>query len=137
MILDRLHAFNAVPSPKGGHSHASFCTLVFTKNSGKRLVFHKELVEALGLTDEAKIAYNTDGLWVGKDLPGIEVGFPLRDIDPGKKVVYSSALIKDIIEKLGIEMEGKTSCNFYSIKLEQWEGDDIACLNIKEGDTDG
>ena len=134
--MDKLFSFDAVPSQKGRHGHTSYCTIVYSKN-GSRLVFAKKIVDMLGLTDSVKIAHNREGLWIGKDLPDIEESFGLKDLKPGKKAVYSIALVKEVIERFDIDFKGKVSCSFYGIKLERYKDYDVACLNIEEGDTDG
>lgn len=97
----------------------SIARVVRCKN-GNRLEITPEIVEILGLEDSVRIGFSSNAIVLTKDGQLVENKFDLRG--SGKtKYVYSKTLVNEIVDTLGLDMEGRTSCSLYGWHIEDEE----------------
>lgn len=104
--------------------------------SGKRLVLSKYLVETLGLENGVQIgSYKDDKnafLCLGRVIPGAEETYALKALSGGRKALYSSNAVKEMMEILGLKVGGKSCYTLCGCRLEEMEGNTIALLYREE-----
>lgn len=103
-----------------------------------RIVFSKQLEEDLNLTDKIQLAVSKDGksLYVGAELDASQTCYSLRrlkkDESKSKLVLYNSAVIKEITEKLNLSFEDRVGITFCGI--EYLEIDDSRVAKVWKGE---
>lgn len=110
-------------------------TIVYKQNSSRCVLIDTELVETLGLKDIVKIAFakKEKKLLLGSKIPGIKhEGYILRNRNAKerciKKVIYSTQLVKEIIDVLQLDFAEKTSDTLYDLELINEEDNIIAVV---------
>lgn len=102
------------------------------KGNGMRIVFSKQLEEDLNLTEKVQLAVSKDGtsLYVGAELDTSQTSYSLRRLKKGdsssKLVLYNSAVIKEITEKLNLSFEEHVGETFYGIEYLEIDGRKVA-----------
>lgn len=119
---------------RNNHTGAGVLTIInaSAKGNGMRIVFSKQLEEDLSLTDKIQLAVSKDGksLYVGAELDASQTCYSLRrlkkDESKSKLVLYNSAVIKEITEKLNLSFEDRVGITFYRIEYLEIENSRVA-----------
>lgn len=102
------------------------------KGNGTRILFSKQLEEDLEFTDNVQIATDKDGtcLYVGAELNSSQTSYKLHRLKKGdsnsRLVLYNSAVIKEISEKLNLSFEERVGVTFYGIEYLDMNGRKVA-----------
>ncbi len=103
-------------------------TIVYHHN-GKRLVFSKRILNAIGNTPKIKFCFAGEYLiLIGSD----EDGFLLRNMNT-QKVIYNASLIREILNAYGIDYT-EDLCRTFSEVEEIQDMPNAIALKMKEGD---
>lgn len=96
-----------------GNGGESDLQLTMAGTNGNRATVPEETTEKVGATDTIEVGFNRKGILMGARVPGGSVSrFPLK-VSGKRKVIYSKELVRLIVDKFGISMEGITSRSFY------------------------
>lgn len=126
MNLKKMTALKAVPTNRNSNGkRKGVLVIVCSKKNGKRLEILEPLVNELKLETEVQFGIIDKGLVIGEKLPGITQKCSLKN-SKNKKIVYSSALVEEIIEKLGLDFSNKVSQTLTGVELQEYEGKMIA-----------
>lgn len=100
-------------------------TFVYHKN-GKRIVFSKRILDLLGNPEKVKFGFINDYLII---MSSENEGFTLRDMNK-QKVIYNAPLIKETLDRFGIQYDDRY-CKTFS-EIEEIEGKtDVIALKMK------
>lgn len=98
-------------------------TIVNSLKNGKRIILSKELEELLGLKDTVNIAISDSNghlLFYKVEKPSCNTYSLCRQKKgdmSSRLIVYNSALVKEIAEKLNLDFSGTVSVTFYGKKV--------------------
>lgn len=134
MNLEDIKPLKTLPVNKRGlDSHCKgVLTIVNSKKNGKRIEILESLSNELDLEDDIQIGVLGNGLVLSKSLPNVSQHFSLKTVGK-KRVIYSSELVKEIIDVLNLSFEGRVSRTLRGIELEENQGVMLARV-FEEGD---
>ena len=133
-IFEKAKTVN-IPKVQTASSAYSF-GIVNSKN-GKRLTFSKALSEKLGLGETVDILPIIDDgvLLVSANLPFEAASKGAVNKDE-RKICYAAALVALVTESFKLDFTRRTSMSFSDITVEDYEGETIAIVSIKEPEGD-
>ena len=129
-----LEAENTNKSHKAGKGVA---TLVKSQHNGCRFVLSKQLQNDLEITDSIQILISNDGnsLLLGTNISDKATSYKMRFLranDPNSKLVlYNSAVVNEITQRMHISFEEKICVTFYGVEFFELEGKTVAELTLK------
>ncbi|MNW41015.1 hypothetical protein D3C74_181410 [compost metagenome] len=114
----------------------SVFTIVNTLKCGRRIEIANELKQTIGDSISVQIAFDTEGIFIGKNL-GIDSNSQLTLRKIGKKsVIYSSPLVQEITERFKLDFSNKTSTSYKDISLLDINGITAAYIYLLHPDSD-
>lgn len=118
---------------KNRKKEKALITIVSAGRNGYRVEIGLDIVNFLNLQDCVKIGYSENALVLTKNGNLCEKTFCLRTLSSGKKVVYSKALVNEIIDTLMLDFEGCTSVSLRGAHNEKVEGKEYVLVYYEFG----
>lgn len=128
----RSHAVSYEAKKKAGHE--AFLSVCFAKTSTRAMLSAKQLKDEIGYDakkDWLDIRYDDEGqaILIGKS----EGSCGVKPIVKEKKlIIYSSLIVKDIVNTLGLDFTDHSSVSAYSFKKEKLAGKDYIVVENKD-----
>lgn len=98
--------------------------------TGNRITISKQGYEHLGKPSTMKFAFNDTSLIIGEKLPNNDNDFNVKDSN-GKAMVYSTPLVKEIVEAFELNFDNRTSMTFGDIQYTNNEDSQVIIVKIK------
>lgn len=131
-----LEAENTNKARKAGKGVATLVNAQRT-GCGQRLVLSKQLQESLEIVDTIQILVSNDGnsLLLGTNISDKATSYKMRFLkanDPNSKLVlYNSAVVNEITQRMHISFEEKISVTFYGVEFFELDGKTVAEISLK------
>lgn len=142
-MTKNLEGFSFLEAENSNKAHTAgkgIISLVNAKRTGcgQRLVLSAQLINDLEILDTIQILISNDGnsLLLGKFISDKATSYKLRllnkDKPQGKKVLYNSAVVNEITQKMKLSFEDTVSVTFFGIEyFEIEEGRTVAEITLK------
>lgn len=131
-----LEAENTNKAHKAGKGVATLVNAQ-RKKCGQRLVISAQLVNDLEIVDTVQILISNDGksLLLGKNISEKATNYKTlllnKDNPNGRRVLYNSAVVKEITRKMNLSFEETVSVTFYGVQYFEHEGKILAEISLK------
>ncbi|MCM3116314.1 hypothetical protein M3610_13495 [Neobacillus sp. MER 74] len=94
---------------------AGVITIINSERNGKRIILSKELMEELLEPELVQIAFSSNEIAIGEEIPNNDHHFNVRK-NGAKGVIYSAGLIQEITGLFNLDFSNKVSVTFYQVR---------------------
>ncbi|MGL6105025.1 hypothetical protein [Romboutsia sp.] len=109
-------------------SSKGICTVINSKQNGKRLILAKETMDYLKNPSKIEVGFTEDGIVIAEKLPENGVEFSIKK-SGNKMVIYSSELVKEITQLFNLDFSDRVSITF--TESEKYDDLDNPIVKIK------
>lgn len=113
---------------RGTKSPKGVCTVINSKQNGRRVILAKETMDYLKNPTKLEIGFTEDGIVIAEKLPENGVEFPIRK-NGNRIVIYSSGLVEEITELFNLDFSDRVSITF--TEAEKYDNLDNPIVKIK------
>ncbi len=113
---------------RGTKSSKGVCTVINSRQNGKRLILAKETMDYLKNPTKIEVGFTQDGIVIAEKLPENGVSFSIKK-SGNKMVIYSSGLVKEITELFNLDFSNRVSITF--TEAEEYDDLDNPIVKIK------
>lgn len=126
MNLKNIAPFEATPNERTRSKKGNgVVTVVCSPKNGKRLELLPSLVTELQIEDTVQLGLLDGCMVIAKNLPNIEQSFSVKSRGK-KKIIYSSALVAEIIRKLKLDFTARVSLTLHGVQCDEYNGIKVA-----------
>lgn len=109
---------------------AGVMSIIYSPKNGKRITFAKDVMEKLNNPNQLLVLMNEEGILISENLSDHDNYFAVRK-QGAKGVLYSSSLVKEIIDQFELDFSDKVSKTFHDVIYEESEQGKMALIYVK------
>ncbi|GGJ80908.1 hypothetical protein GGR02_003510 [Anoxybacillus voinovskiensis] len=111
-------------------SEAGVLSIVYSKKNGKRVAISPDVIREIGNPKTVQIARSPKAIAISEHLGEWNANYELKTA-AGKRIIYSSDLVRHLVDYYNLNFEDRTSITFSDVSYRTHNGKKVAIIPIK------